>query len=236
MKIMDFSYCEFLRKIPNVSSIPNLEELNLKCCKNLVKVHRSVGFFDKLVHLNLESCSNLTSFPRKLKLRSLKYLNLFGSSRLKKFPEMEGQMECLEYINLQYSGIEELPSSIGYLAGVKQIILNGCTNLTNLLDSIHKLQHLNELSLGCCTGIKELPSSIGFLGTIKTLNLHFCINLMSFPNSIYQLQNLEILNLNECKQLREIFGLPPNIIEVQARECMSLAIFLEEPTRSQSLN
>ncbi|XP_059455276.1 disease resistance protein Roq1-like [Corylus avellana] len=166
MKIMDFSYCEFLRKIPDVSSIPNLEELNLKCCRNLVK---------------------------------------------------------------------ELPSSIGYLVGVKHIILYGCTNLTNLPDSIHKLQHLKELSLSCCTGIKELPSSIGYLCTIKTLNLHFCINLMSLPNSIYQLQHLEILNLNECKQLREIFRLPPNIIEVQARECMSLAIFLE-PRRSQSVN
>ena len=119
---MDFYYCKFLEKIPDVSRIPNLESLKLVGCKNLVEVHSSVGFLNKLVDLSLDYCSNLRSFPRSLKLRSLKSLHFFGCSRLKNFPEIGCQMECLEDINLSETGIEELPSSIGYLVGVETLI------------------------------------------------------------------------------------------------------------------
>ena len=46
---MNFSFCESLRKFPDVSRIPNLENLDLKGCTNLVEVHHSVGSHDKLV-------------------------------------------------------------------------------------------------------------------------------------------------------------------------------------------
>jgi Leucine-rich repeat (LRR) protein len=120
---MNFSYCQFLRKIPDVSRIPNLEKLDFDGCKNLVEVHRSVGFLDKLVELSLIGCSNLTSFPKNFKLRSLESLSLWGCSRLKNFPEIECQMKCLEHIDFQETGIEELPSSIGNLVGVKYLFL-----------------------------------------------------------------------------------------------------------------
>jgi hypothetical protein len=105
---MDFHDSDFLRKIPDVSRIPNLNELNLDYCTNLVEVHHSVGFHDKLVSLNLNGCFNLRSFPRSLKMRSLKYLNLCHCMSLKNFPEIDCQMECLEDITFCGAGIEEL--------------------------------------------------------------------------------------------------------------------------------
>jgi len=235
MTIMDFSFCGFIREIPNVSRLPNLEKLTLDHCIRLVEVHCSVGLLDKLVVLSLHNCNNLTIFPRSFKLRSLEYLHLGGCSMLKTFPEIEFPMEALEYISLDSTSIEELPSSIGYLIGVKQMLLSYCRKLTNLPNTIHKLQHLKELFLEGCIGIKKLPSSIGYLGRIKTLDLAYSINLMNLPYSIYQLQHLEILNLIKCEQLQEILRLPPNVVQVQAGECVSLAIFLEEPRRSQLL-
>jgi hypothetical protein len=62
MTTMDFSYCKFLEKIPDVSRIPNLETLVLDGCKNLVEVHHSVGFLDKLVDLSLENALILGVF------------------------------------------------------------------------------------------------------------------------------------------------------------------------------
>jgi Leucine-rich repeat (LRR) protein len=284
--IMNFIGCEFLRKIPDVSRIPNLEKLDLGGCKNLVEVHPSIGFHDKLVSLKLEGCYNLRSFPRSLKMRSLKFLNLWGCSRLKNFPEIKCQMECLKEINIGKTGIEELPSSIGYLVGVKVLCLNGYTNLMTLPDSIHKLKHLETLLFGDLDLIiqpilqedeyirmssvsKLLPfppstntsdsnngcslivfpklrvlkhkncalSKLNFFRTfdwcttLAELDLSMS-DIVTIPPYIRQFVRLKFLSLLECKQLREILGIPPNLMLMSAKGCVSLAIFLQEARRS----
>ncbi|XP_059429066.1 TMV resistance protein N-like [Corylus avellana] len=322
--IMNFSRCEFLRKIPDVSRIPNLEKLALDGCKNLVEVHHSVGFLDKLISLSLCECSKLMSFPKSLKMRSLENLWLPGCSKLKNFPEIECQMECLKEIDFSETGIEELPSSIAYLVGVKTLNLNGCTNLMNLPDSVRKLQHLEKLSmqdlnkiilpcLGGQTNFMNLPHScclcldvcskvVEFLETLEDtrqsmpnvpsveesaissmaelLQLSPPMNtsdsadacssivfpklqqaflsesilfwtfgcystlteldlsrsyIVALPPCIRGFVRLKFLFLMECKQLREILGLPPNLIFMSANRCVSLAIFLEEGRRFPNL-
>jgi hypothetical protein len=68
---MDFTKCEFLRNFPDVSRISNFEKLRLDCCKNLIEVHDSVGFLDKLVELSFEAFSNLSNFPKEASSRNL---------------------------------------------------------------------------------------------------------------------------------------------------------------------
>ncbi|XP_059455254.1 disease resistance protein RPV1-like [Corylus avellana] len=201
LTIMNFTYCEFLKKIPDVSKISNLTTLILDGCAHLVEVHSSVGSLNKLVDLSLENCYRLRSFLRSLKLRNLESLVLCGCLELKNFPEIECQMKYLEYVDYQYTGIEKLPSSIGHLIGVKKLYLTGCKNLKNLPDSIYQLQHLERLILKDCTGVKRLPSSIRYLVKVKTLDLSGCTNLMNLPNSIYHLQDLEELDLKGCSKL-----------------------------------
>jgi hypothetical protein len=130
--MMNFSSCKFLKVIPDVSRIPNLKELDLYDCTNLVEIDDSVGSLDKLVYLNLTGCYNLYSFPRHLRLRSLESLGLDGCSKLDNFPEIECEMVCLKCIYLQNSGIKELPSSIRYLIAFERLYLKGCKNLMNL--------------------------------------------------------------------------------------------------------
>ncbi|KAF5469700.1 hypothetical protein F2P56_013749 [Juglans regia] len=111
--IMDFTGCEFLTKISDISSF-------LSNCMNPVEVHDFVGFLDKLVELILNGCYNLKSFPMRLQLRSLQFLGLDPCSSLQNFLEIEFPMEHLERISLIDTAlIEELPSSIVYLNGLK---------------------------------------------------------------------------------------------------------------------
>ncbi|XP_059455269.1 TMV resistance protein N-like [Corylus avellana] len=219
---MDFYDCKFLETIPDVSRIPNLESLKLVDCEYLVEVHCSVGFLDQLVELIITSCSNLRSFPKILKLRSLKYLEFFGCSMLKNFPEIDCRMECLEDIYFHDTGIEELPSSIRYLVGLKKLHLDNSKNLMNLPDSIHQLQHLESLGLNGCTGIKELPSSFGYMGKIERLLLNNCTNLTNLPDSIYQSQNLVYLSLNNCSKVRFVEKVEDN------RQSIPSVVSLEE--------
>jgi Leucine-rich repeat (LRR) protein len=82
MTSMEMSDCKFLRKFPDISNMPNLEELILNDCTNLKKVHPSIGFLFKLTSLRISGCSKLKSLPGISKLRSLQYLVLRGCSRL----------------------------------------------------------------------------------------------------------------------------------------------------------
>jgi Leucine-rich repeat (LRR) protein len=192
-------------------------------------------------------------------------------------------MKCLEHIDFQETGIEELPSSIGNLVGVKYLFLGGCKNLTDLPDTIYQLQHLEELDLrGCSNVVKFLkkvednreseissgselfqlslltnssdsndgcslisfskvrdsdPSNCALLesnlfrtfdccSALTGLNLSGS-DIVTLPPCIRRFVGLYILYLDGCKQLREILGLPPNVVEVYVAGCVSLEIFLE---------
>ncbi|KAG6676644.1 hypothetical protein I3842_15G162900 [Carya illinoinensis] len=154
LSVMNFGGCDFLTKFPDISSCPNLKEIDLHSCKNLVEVHDSVGLIlDKLVNLRLGGCFNLKSFPRRLQLRSLELLDLSDCSSLPNFPEIESEMEHLRFVELTGSAIEELPSSIGYLTGLSRLHLSGSVNLKRLPSSIHQLRFLNDIELKNCPNI-----------------------------------------------------------------------------------
>ena len=82
---MNFDECKCLTEISDVSGFPNLEELSFKYCDNLVTVHESVGFHDKLKTLKAYGCEKLRSFP-PIKLTSLEQLDLSSCSSLESFP------------------------------------------------------------------------------------------------------------------------------------------------------
>ncbi|XP_059455228.1 disease resistance protein Roq1-like [Corylus avellana] len=186
--------------------IPNLEDLLLDDCTNLVEIHHSVGFLDKLVNLSLRGCYNLCRFPRSLKLRSLKYLGVINCSRLNYFPEIECQIECLECVFFTNTGIKELPSSIAYLIGLQELYLQGNKNLVHLPSSISQLQHLNKLNLCDCSKlvkfldkmgeIRQSLPSIVFPG-LGELYLRDCVLLESSFLSIFNCSStLSILKLS----------------------------------------
>ncbi|PWA45460.1 toll/interleukin-1 receptor (TIR) domain-containing protein [Artemisia annua] len=75
--------------------IPNLERLDLENCGELVEINTPVGCLEKLVYLNLSGCA-----------------------LLEKLPEDIGQSECLEELDITYTGISHLPQSIFEMKGL----------------------------------------------------------------------------------------------------------------------
>ncbi|KAG6625134.1 hypothetical protein CIPAW_16G075300 [Carya illinoinensis] len=160
---MDLCCCKFLTKIPDLSSSPNLEKLNLRNCENLVEVHHSVGFLDKLLRFYVGGCCKLRILLKRLKLRSLRSFKLDFCSSLEDFPEIECEMEFLHALNLRGTGIKELPSSIENVKGLKKLYLTSCC-LKKLPSSIDSLTRLEELYVA--GSIDQLQS----LCIVKVLN------------------------------------------------------------------
>ncbi|BBN69490.1 Putative disease resistance TIR-NBS-LRR class protein [Prunus dulcis] len=136
---MNLRGCQFLEKIPDLSGIPNIKYLFLSDCTSLVELDDSVGFLDKLVDLDLEGCKKI---PDLSGIPNIKYLflsdctslvslddsvgfldkltlDLKGCASLESFPEIEVKMESLRRLDMEGSGIRELPPSIKHLTGLK---------------------------------------------------------------------------------------------------------------------
>ncbi|KAF5469446.1 hypothetical protein F2P56_013521 [Juglans regia] len=150
---MTFYGCNFLEKIPDLSSISHLKELSVTYCTRLVEVHDSVGSLENLSMLDFYRCSKLQILPRSLNLRSLRWLNFSSCSSLRYLPEIECKMECLRSLRLSGTAIEELPLSIGNLVGLEHLLLSDCQNLMRLPIACIWLQHLQGLHIGSCPNL-----------------------------------------------------------------------------------
>ncbi|KAL4622117.1 hypothetical protein ACB092_06G274400 [Castanea dentata] len=160
MSYVDFSRCESIRKIPDLSMSPNIKELKLSDCRNLVEIDDSLGRLDKLEVWNLRRCDKLETLPSCLTMKSLRFFNLNFCESLKKFPNISREMKSLERLQLYGTGISELPPSFGNLTGMIQLVLGnsevGAGHL-HIPGSIYNLQRLELLSLsGDFTFLKDV--------------------------------------------------------------------------------
>ena len=241
---MNLRSCHYISKVPDLSiATPNIKELNLCECKNLVEVHNSVGHLDKLERWDLRDCIELQILPSSLMMKSLKFFRLFGCKRIEKFPDIPQEMEGLKSLNLFGTSITELPSSFGNLTGLHQLFLGSDFCSGHLPSSIYKLQHLRELYL---SGIVKFPKDVeidrqalfnsyngfsqyGFL-SLNFLALSFSKNCSEID---FILNSCSPLSL-KCLAIRsENFTLPESIIRfkrlhwLEIRDCK----FLQEIPR-----
>ncbi|XP_034197197.1 protein VARIATION IN COMPOUND TRIGGERED ROOT growth response-like [Prunus dulcis] len=244
LKSLNLSGCQFLKKIPDLSGIPNIKWLNLSNCTSLVEVDDSVGLLDKLVELNLDGCVKLTRFATTLGLKSLERLCLRNCGRLESFPEIEDKLESLVILNIGESGIRGLPSSVAYLTGITFMSSGYCDNLTfTSLRSIYGLQRLttfgdkvnsdSNISLalpklvffnlqGCNLSESNFVLPLDCLFTFTFLDLSGN-NFVRYPRCINKFVNLWFLRLNGCKGLQEIpESLRPSVDRVLLPNCTSL--------------
>lgn len=223
---MKLSHSQHLIKTPDFTGVPNLEELILEGCTRLHEIHPSLLLHSKLVILNLTGCTSLATLPGKIFMKSVKKLVLSGCSKLKKFPDIVGSMECLSKLLLDGTAIEELPLSIKLLSKLVLLALNNCKNLKSLpttrsglkclstLDVsgdlkfrefpkiVEHMEHLSELHLEGIA-IRGLPLSIELLSGLVFLNLKNCRSLEILPVTVSSLKCLRTLKLSGCSKLKK---------------------------------
>ncbi|KAK2421685.1 TMV resistance protein N [Trifolium repens] len=248
LKVLRLDYSDSLIQISDLSDLRNLEEFSFQNCENLLTIHDSVGFLNKLKILNAEGCEKLRSFP-PIQLPSLQKLQLSYCNRLKNFPEILGKMENIEIIYLCDTCIEELPDSFQNLTGLENLALGGGQILLRLPSSILMMQKLSSISVqnyhllpkqcdkpnsmecsnvqsitleNCNLNDESLPIALKWFSNVRNLILSWN-NFTILPLCIKEHGSLASLILDDCKFLQEIRGIPPNLKELSLENCDSLS-------------
>ncbi|KAK2359980.1 disease resistance protein RPV1 [Trifolium repens] len=216
LKLLYLDGCKHLIELPDLSLASKLEEVHLDDCTSLLHVPSSILSLDSLFALNLRGCKELRYIQSEKQSRSLKCLNLRGCSRLVKYSVIS---EKLEYLNLDDTAIEELPSLvIGLYCSIQLLDWPKLEKLPATFDSSLSI---TSLCLDNCLNLSELPDNLGLLSNLNKLSLRGS-NIENLPGSIKYLSQLRDLNVSNCRRLRSLPELPLFLKDLNASNCISL--------------
>ncbi|XP_039166260.1 disease resistance protein RPV1-like isoform X2 [Eucalyptus grandis] len=215
LKVLDLTWCQFLKRTPDLSTFKRLEILNLALCENLEELHPSIGDIKTLVFLDVRGCRKLEELPKGIgRMVELRHLNIektgihdipissdclmklellsLGHCKISQLPKSMGCLVSLTQLHIPDLAIEELPEFIGAMKELKVIDANGSKKLGHIPNSIGNLASLEMLELSRCRSLIKIPDSIGNLTSLIKLNLGG-LSTTKLSESIWNLQNLRIL-------------------------------------------
>ncbi|KAE9614333.1 putative winged helix-turn-helix DNA-binding domain, leucine-rich repeat domain, L [Lupinus albus] len=118
-------------------ALPNLVELSIDYCKDMVELPTGVCDITPLVKLDITNCHKLSALPKEIgNLVNLELLRLSSCT----------DMECL-------------PDSIGSLSKITLLDISNCISLPSLPEDIGNMSNLRNLYMTNCASC-ELPYSV----------------------------------------------------------------------------
>ncbi|KAJ4828381.1 hypothetical protein Tsubulata_017839 [Turnera subulata] len=127
-------------------AFPNLVEINIDYCNDLVKL--PAGFCDLILlkRLSITNCHKLYTLPEEVgKLINLEVLTLNSCIELLELPRTVTRLHKLKVLDLSYClSITELPENIGELYSLRKLGMIECSSC-DLPSSVKKLVHLEEV-------------------------------------------------------------------------------------------
>lgn len=126
---------------------PNISELTLDRCDDLIEIPPSICRIHSLRSLSLTNCHSLTQLPIKLgSLKSLEILRLYECPVLRTLPPSICEMTRLKYIDVsQCVYLTGFPEAIGKLVSLEKIDMRECPMISNIPKSalsLHSLRHI----------------------------------------------------------------------------------------------
>nr|XP_023880265.1 probable WRKY transcription factor 19 [Quercus suber] len=216
---VDFSGCNLITKIPDLSMTPNITNLILKWCTNLVEIDDSVGRLDKLEVWDLDHCTKLETLPNCLTMKSLIYFNLEGCYKLKKFPNILHEMKGVKYLILPGTCANELPPSFTNFIGLKGLTVGlSHTGEAHLSGIIYNLQHIEWLTFD---GNFIFPKNVE-IDRQPMCNSHGCSSKCVFP----MLEGLRFFGNKICSEIEFILNyccpLTLEVLEIHKSKVVTL--------------
>lgn len=133
-------------------AMPNLVELSIDYCNDLIKLPEGISNITPLKKLCITNCHKLSALPEDIaKLENLELLRLCSCSDLEKMPEIVGGLDKLRCLDISDCvSLCNLPDDIGDLQKIEKLYMKGCSSLSNLPYSVYKFAELKHVMHVIC--------------------------------------------------------------------------------------
>ncbi|KAL6224745.1 hypothetical protein ACLB2K_003600 [Fragaria x ananassa] len=128
-------------------AFPNLEEISIDYCNDLVEMPADLCDLIHLRKLSVTNSHKLLALPEEIgKLENLELLRLRSCTDLEQLPGSSRNLKKLTFLDVSYCfSIKELPEYIGEMSSLKKLNMRECSRLQEVPVSILDLQHLEEV-------------------------------------------------------------------------------------------
>ncbi|XP_068343216.1 probable disease resistance protein At5g66900 isoform X2 [Pyrus communis] len=129
------------------SAFPNLEEMNIDYCSDLIELPAEVCDLSKLWKLSVTNCHKLSALPEGIgKLENLELLRLRSCTELSKLPTSMKNLGKVNFLDISDCfSIKVLPEDIGEMSSLRKINMRQCSRLQELPPSVVDLEQLEEV-------------------------------------------------------------------------------------------
>ncbi|KAL6227301.1 hypothetical protein ACLB2K_001260 [Fragaria x ananassa] len=147
-------------------AFPNLEEISIDYCNDLVEMPADLCDLIHLRKLSVTNSHKLLSLPEEIgKLQNLELLRLRSCTDLEQFPGSSRNLKKLIFLDISYCfSIKELPEDIGEMSSLRQLNMRECSRLQEVPVSVLDLEHLEEVI--CDDETKNLWEALPLKNTI----------------------------------------------------------------------
>ncbi|KAB2607320.1 disease resistance RPP13-like protein 1 [Pyrus ussuriensis x Pyrus communis] len=191
-----------------------LECLELKKCKNLLKLPKGLNQLSSLQALRIYECSSLVSFPDVGLPPSLKNIEIRECKSLKSLVDEEGvgsSHSCLECLEIQgCKSLTSLSLSGQLLRTLKHLWIYDCEQLELIAQDGFFYDNTNYcleyFGIWCCQNLKSLPDGLCYLSNLQELHIYGCGSLVSFPrlSGGRRPSNLRKIYIRNCEKLEAL--------------------------------
>eukprot|EP00261_Vitis_vinifera_P035367 XP_019076610.1 PREDICTED: probable disease resistance protein At5g66900 isoform X4 [Vitis vinifera] len=154
--------------------LKNLEKLSLVMCHKIGQAFASSTIqipemLPNLREINIDYCNDLVELPEGFcDLIQLNKLSISNCHKLSSLPEGIGKLTNLEVLRVSACTlVSKLPDSMGSLHKLRVLDITGCLLIRKMPKQIGELRSLREFHMRRCQRLCELPSSVTDLVDLK---------------------------------------------------------------------
>ncbi|XP_015965333.1 disease resistance protein RPV1 [Arachis duranensis] len=167
-----------------------------------------------VLDLSYSNIESLWGLRTKKVPENLKVLNLSLCRNLTSIPDLSSCASLDKLVLERCTSLTSIHESIGSLSALHDLNLSYCSNLKELPYDVSGLKNLENMLLTGCAKLKALPSNMGHMKSLRKL-LADNTAIAEIPESIFSLERLEMLVLDGCQNLKRLPNCIGNLTSLQ---------------------